>query len=96
MNWLSILSIFATPFGALLNKGIAAAAAATISWAVAKGLPLDSATQIVSDVALMASTVISGIAATQGIQIPRINMAANGVKVVPSTAPGVAVNGPLK
>jgi len=83
MNWLSLLSIFATPLGAIINKGIGAASAGVISWAVAKGLPLDSATSIVSEVALAASTVISGFAATQGVHIPMINADPNnGVTVV--------------
>jgi hypothetical protein len=97
MNWLSILGIFAKPLGAIINKGIAAGAAAIIGYSVAKGNPLGDMAPVVSAIALGISTLISGFAATQGVQIPIINEDPNnGVKVVSSNNPGQAVNGPLK
>lgn len=97
MNWLAILGIFARPLGAIINKGIAAGAAAVIGYSVAKGNPLGDLTPVISAVALGVSTLISGLAATQGVQIPIINAdMTNGVKVVASSAQAPTVNGPLK
>lgn len=97
MNWLSLLGIFAKPLGAIINKGIAAGAAAVIGYSAAKGNPLGDMTSVVSALALGVSTLISGLAATQGVQIPIINQdPANGVKVVAASSPGQAVNTPLK
>lgn len=96
MNWLSLLSIFAKPLGAVVNKGIAAAAAAVLGYSAAKGNPLGDVTPIVSALALGVSTIISGFAASQGVQIPIINAdQTNGVKVVASTSASPTVNGPL-
>ena len=51
---------------------------------------------ILASVVLAVSTVISGFAATQGVQIPIINQdKTNGVKVVSSDAVAPAVNAPL-
>ena len=97
MNW---LSLFAGPIGNIINNGIATAAGAVIAYSAAKGNPLGDMTNVVSMLALAASTAISGFAATQGVHIPIINAAQNGVVVVPSAdakKAGVApVNGPLK
>lgn len=83
MNWLSLLGIFARPLGAVINKGIAAGAAAVIGYSAAKGNPLGDVSNIVSALALGVSTLISGFAATQGVQIPIINEdQTNGVTVV--------------
>lgn len=93
--FLSIASMFAAPFGAMLNKGLAAGAAAFIGWSTAKGLPIDAASNLAAGAVLMLSTAISGLAASQGIQIPIINAdPSNGVKVVPNTSPTPAVNSP--
>lgn len=87
MNWLSIVSIFAKPLGAIINKGLAAGSAAFIGWTVAKGLPMESASGIASAVVLGISTIISGFAASQGVQIPIINAdQTNGVVVVSAQA----------
>lgn len=96
MNWLSLLSIFAKPLGAAINNGIAATAGATIVWATSKGVDAGITTPIISAIALGISTLISGFAASQGVQIPVINNdATNGVKVVASTSASPTVNGPL-
>ncbi len=95
MNWTSIIGIFAKPLGAIINKGLAAGAAAIIAWGAAKGWPMDSFTPLLSMIVLGISTAISGFAATQGVQIPIINADdSNGVKVVASTSPSPAVNAP--
>lgn len=97
MNWLSLLGFFAKPLGAVINKGIAAGAAAVISYSVAKGNPLGDVTGIVSTLALAVSTLLSGFAATQGVQIPIINDdQTNGVQVVKANSGGQVVNAPLK
>jgi hypothetical protein len=96
MNWTSILGVFAKPLGAVINKGLAMASAAFVDWAVAKGLPLDSATSLATIVVMGISTLISGFAATQGVQIPVINADdTNGVKVVSANSPSAVVNAPL-
>lgn len=94
--FLSIASLFAGPIGSFVNTGIKTASAAALAWAVTKGVPLESATVIISSLTVAASTVISMAAQTQGVQIPRINALDNGVKVVPATANVSQVNAPLK
>lgn len=97
MNWLSLLGLFAKPLGAIINKGIAAGAAAVIATSVAHGNPIGDVTQIVGALALGVSTLISGLAATQGVQIPVINNdTTNGVQVVKTGTGGVPANAPLK
>lgn len=97
MNWLSLIGIFAKPIGALINKGIAACAAAVIATSVAHGNPVGDITQVVAALALGVSTLISGLAATQGVQIPVINAdQTNGVQVVKANSGGQVVNAPLK
>lgn len=94
---LPILGLFARPVGALINNGLTIGAAAFITWSTAKGLPLDSAQTIAAGVVGIISSAISGLAATQGVQIPIINADPNnGVKVVASSAPSPAVNSPGK
>ncbi len=95
MNFASIFTVFAKPLGAVINKGLAMASSAFVGWAVAKGLPLDSAAALASMVVMGISTLISGFAATQGVQIPIINAdETNGVKVVGASSPSPAVNAP--
>lgn len=94
--FLTIASMFAGPIGAMINKGLAIGAASFVAWSTAKGLPIDSASNIAGLVVAAASTAISGLAASQGVQIPIINADKNnGVKVVNAGNPGPAVNGPL-
>lgn len=94
--FLTIASMFAGPIGAMINKGLAIGAASFVTWSTAKGLPLDSASNIAGLVVMAASTAISGLAASQGVQIPIINADQNnGVKVVANTATAPAVNSPL-
>lgn len=96
MNWISLLGMFAKPLGAAINNGIAAASGAVITWAITKGVDAGIVAPVVSAIALAISTTISGLAATQGVQIPIINKdATNGVKVVSSDTIGMAVNTPL-
>lgn len=97
MNWLSLLGLFAKPLGAAINNGISAASGAAIVWAVHKGVDANLATTIIGSLALAISAGISGLAATQGVQIPIINKdPGNGVQVVKSGTGGVVVNSPLK
>lgn len=96
MNWTSIVTIFAKPLGALINKGLGMGAAAFVTWAVSKGLPLDSATSLAGIVVMGISTLISSFANTQGVQIPIINGdPTNNVKVVSASSPSPAVNAPV-
>lgn len=96
MNWLSLLGIFAKPLGAAVNNAIAGASGAAIVWAVNKGVDVGIATTIVSSLALIVSTAISGMAATQGVQIPVINKdVTNGVRVVAANSTSATVNAPL-
>lgn len=98
MNWLSLLGIFAKPLGAAINNGISAASGAAIVWAVNKGVDANIATTVIGSIALAVSTAISGLASTQGVQIPVINNdKTNGVVVVPATnaAQAVKVDAPL-
>jgi hypothetical protein len=95
MNWLSVVSIFAKPLGAVVNKVIAAGSSAVIGYAVGKGLPVAETTNIVAAVALALSTIISGFAASQGVQIPIINDDQNNdVKVVSAKSSSPAVYSP--
>jgi len=95
--WKTIVGMFAAPLGAIINKGIAMGAASVIAYSVAKGNPLGDVTNIVMMLAAGLSTLISGFAASQGIQIPIINAdPTNGVKVVAQDSPAPVVNAPLK
>lgn len=97
MNWLSLIGLFAKPLGAAINNGIAAASGAALVWASQHHIDAGIAAPIISATALAISTAISGLAATQGVQIPIINKdETNGVKVVASSTPAPAVNAPLK
>ena len=96
MNWLPFLGFFAKPLGSLINKGIAMGAASVIAYSVAHGNPLGDVSNMVAAAAVAISTLISTLAATQGVQIPIINSdETNGVKVVASTSSSPVVNGPL-
>lgn len=93
----NFIAMFAAPLGAVINKGIAIAATAAITWSVSKGNPLGDISNIVWALAVGLSTLISGFAASQGIQIPIINAdTTNGVKVVADSTPAAAVNAPIK
>jgi len=81
--WLTLVSMFAGPIGAMVNKGITIASASVVAYSRAKGDPLGDVSNVVAMIALAASTAISGFAATQGVQIPIINAdQTNGVRVV--------------
>lgn len=98
MNWLSLIGLFAKPLGAAINNGISAAAGAAVVWSVQKGVDANLATTVIGSIAFALSNVISGLAATQGVQIPVINKdTTNGVVVVPATAANQAkaVDAPL-
>lgn len=92
----ALLRFFGKPLGALINKALTAAAASVLGWSAAKGNPLGDVTPLVSALVLAVSTIISGFAATQGVQIPIINQSDNGVKVVDSKVNAPKVNAPLK
>jgi hypothetical protein len=94
--WATLIGLFAAPLGAVINKGITIGATAVIAWSVAKGNPLGDISNIVAALAVGLSTLISGFAASQGIQIPIINASDNGVKVVAASNPAPAVNAPIK
>lgn len=97
MDYKFFLSFFAKPLGAIINKGLAAGAASVLGWSAAKGNPLGDVAPLVASVVLSLSTIISGFAATQGIQIPIINDdTTNGVKVVASSVDAPKVNSPLR
>lgn len=99
MNWTVLIGIFGKPLGAIINKGLAMGSAAVVGYGVSKGWDVFGWTMIVSEVTMALSTVISGIAASQGIQIPIINADKNnGVVVVPATPANSvqAVNTPGK
>jgi hypothetical protein len=99
MDMMTILRMFATPLGGLVNKGLAVGSASALTWLISKGVPATDAGSLVSAAALFLSTGITMLARTQGVQIDRINSATNGVVVVPeadAAAKGVQpVNGPL-
>jgi hypothetical protein len=95
--WQTLVGMFAAPLGAIINKGITIAATAVIAYSAAKGNPIGDVTNIVMMLAVGLSTLISGFAASQGIQIPIINAdPTNGVKVVAVNTPGLTVNAPIK
>jgi hypothetical protein len=95
--WKTLIGMFAAPLGAIINKGLAAGAAAIIAWGAAKGWPMDSFAPLISMAVLAISTAISGLAATQGIQIPIINNDPNnGVKVVAASVTAPTVDAPIK
>lgn len=93
--YVGLLSLFATPLGSMINKGIAFASASAVTWTVSKGLPADSAVAIFGALGGVVSTAISALAATQGIKIAVINADdTNGVKVVPVSSPTPSVDSP--
>jgi len=94
----SLLVMFAGPVGGLVNNAIGTASAASLTYLTSMGLPLTTSQGIVSGLALAASAAISWAAGTQGIVIPLVRQAQNGVTVVPATPANLkqAVNGPLK
>jgi hypothetical protein len=95
--WQTLIGLFAAPLGAIINKGITIAASSVIAYSVAKGNPLGDVTNIIMMLAVGLSTLISGFAASQGIQIPIINNdPTNGVKVVAMSSPSATVNAPIK
>lgn len=99
MNWISLLGLFAKPLGAAINNGLTAASGAVLAWALTKGADASIVTPIIAGTVNVISLAISGLAATQGVQIPIINKdATNGVMVVSSYDAGAksiqAVNGP--
>lgn len=99
MDLFTILRMFATPLGGLVNKALGVAAASAMTWLLARGVAASDASAIVSGLVLALSAGITVLARTQGVQIDRINSAQNGVVVVPevdATAKGLQpVNGPL-
>lgn len=83
MDWKVLISLFAKPLGNMVNNALAAGSGAVIVWATAHGADAGWVTPAVAGVALAISQTISGLAATQGIQIPIINNdVTNGVVVV--------------
>lgn len=92
-SMLPFLKMFATPLGSFINKSLASAAAAVVGYSAAKGNPLGDVTPVVSMLTVAASTVISMLAATQGVKIAVINADdTNGVKVVRQEVEAPAVN----
>lgn len=87
MGWLSLLTLFAKPLGAAINNGISAAAGAAVLYAVQHGVDKNLALSVASPLVLAISTLISSLAATQGVQIPIINNdTTNGLVVVKASA----------
>jgi len=81
---LSFIRMFASPVGAMINKLLASAGAAVVGYSTSKGNPLGDVSGVVGAMVVAVSTVISGYAASQGVQIPVINDDMNnGVRVVP-------------
>jgi hypothetical protein len=80
----------------LLSPGISAASGAALVWATSHHIDAGISVPIISGLALVVSTAISGFAATQGVQIPIINKdQTNGVSVVKANTGGQVVNAPL-
>lgn len=87
MDWKVLISLFAKPLGNMVNNALAAGSGAVIVWATAHGADAGWVTPAVAGIALAISQTISGLAATQGIQIPIINSdQTNGVVVVNAAA----------
>lgn len=87
MDWKVLISLFAKPLGNMVNNALSAGSAAVIAWAVSKGADAGWVAPAVAGVVLAVSQTISGLAATQGIQIPIINNdVTNGVVVVNAAA----------
>ncbi len=100
MNWLTLLGFFAKPLGGMINNALSAGSAAVGAWALSKGADAGWVTPAIAGITFAISQAISGIAATQGIQIPVINSTENGVLVVPTSQAKAAnispVDAPLK
>jgi hypothetical protein len=87
MNWTSLIGLFAGPLGNMINSAIATGAGAIVAYSAAKGNPIGDISNVVALGALALSTLISGFAGTQGVQIPIINATPNnGVRVVDADA----------
>lgn len=83
MDWKVIIGLFAKPLGAAINNGLTAASGAVLAWAITKGADAGIVAPIIAGTVNVISLAISGLAATQGVQIPLINKdATNGVVVV--------------
>lgn len=91
----TMLALFAKPLGAAINNALSAGAGATVLWATSKGVDANLTTTVVGSLVFALSNIISGLAATQGVQIPVINNdVTNGVKVVRSSVTAATVDGP--
>jgi len=87
MSWTMLLGLFAKPLGAAINNALTAGSAAVLAWSATKGIDQGIAVPIVAGIVNVISIALSGLAATQGVQIPIINAdTTNGVRVVSSDA----------
>lgn len=94
--WLTaFLTMFAGPIGNLITKGLALGSTALVTWSIAHGVPADAASNIAGDLVAVVTTGIGLLASTMGVKINAVNVAPNGVKVVPASSPTAAVNVPL-
>ena len=79
----SILSLFAKPFGAMVNNALLAASASFVTWSVSHGMDSGTAATIAAGAVGVVSALIQWGASTQGVNISVINNdPTNGVTVV--------------
>jgi hypothetical protein len=93
---LAFFAAFAGPITNLINTGIASGSAAFVTYAVAKGMDVSTASLIAISAAGIAASGVQMGAAMLGVKIKVINDGNNGIKVVPEGAPAPMVDAALK
>lgn len=84
MNWLTIVKLFSGPLGNIITTGMATASGAAITYAVQKGVAVETATAVVGAVGFIIATAINAATGTQIVQIQNVREnQTNGVTVVP-------------
>jgi hypothetical protein len=83
MNWLSLFKMFSGPLGSLVQTSLTTGAAAATAWAVAKGVPADSASVLVGAGVTAIGAIINLVTGTQAIAVSNIRSdPTNGITVV--------------
>lgn len=84
MNWLTIVKLFSGPLGNIITTGMATASGAAITYAVQKGVAVETATAVVGAIGFIVATAINAATGTQIVQIQNVREdRTNGVTVVP-------------
>lgn len=89
-------TMFAGPLGNLITNGITAGSAAFVTYAVAKGMDVSTATLVATSGAGFMAAVIQAGAGMIGVQINVVNTGDNGLKVTKASADAPTLTAPTK